>query len=239
MESEIIARLPKTPVAILGVTYNLCGSFAALVEAEAYFAQRIHGFNLADVLCTWGQDQDSILNGARKLLPCALRPFHPDVSYDDAQGMIDRTLATDDPTLLQALWNMWPPVTEETDAANRNLRCDLDSLAEANEFFDGKPGLVLMCVEGCGFSLGHVWRVFPCAVHHSRPELSMDEARQLLTLEGVRLVIGMLDIVNQTASQEAKCIFALRVAAVTSEEDKQEFLFQVMAKTPWPGAAQA
>jgi hypothetical protein len=225
----------RTPVVIDGRTYNLCGDFGPLVEAETHFAQRISGFNLAEVLLTWGENHDSIVDGARKLLPCALRPFHPDVSYDDAQGMIDRALAADDPTLLQALWNMWPPVTEETNAANLNLRCDLDSLAEANEFFDGKPGLVLICVEGWGFTLGHVWRVFPCAVHHFRPRLGMDEARELLTLEGVRIVIGSLDLVNQAASQEARDIFAQRVAAVTSEEDKLEFLFRVMAKKPWPG----
>jgi hypothetical protein len=237
MENYRFAHLPKTPVEIDGASsYNLCGSFAALVEAEAHFAQRIHGFNLAEVLLTWGQDLESILNGARKLLPCALWPFHPNVSYDDAQGMIDRALAADDPAIFQALWNMLPAETERTEAANQNLRCDLESLAEANEFFEGKPGLALICVEGFGFNLGDVWRVWPCAVHRSRQDLTLDEARQLMTLKGVRLVIGLLGLVNKTASQETKDRFAERVAAAASEEEKQELCFRVLAKQQWAQA---
>jgi hypothetical protein len=234
MESERIARLRKTAVVIEGRNYNLCGDFGPLVEAEAYF-----GVNLAEVLFTWGQDHDSLLNGARKLLPCALRPFHPEVTYDAAQRLFDRSLAADDPSILRALWNMFPAKTKDRQAANENLRCDLDSLADANDFFEGKPGLARICVEGGGFNLGHVWRVFPCAVHHFRQELSLDEARQLMTLDGVRLVIGLLGVVNETASQAARDRFAERVAMVTSEEDQQEFIFRVMAKQPWPGAARA
>jgi hypothetical protein len=153
--------------------------------------------------------------------------------------MFDRALAADDPSIVKALWNMWPAKTGETEAANRNLRCDFESLAEANEFFEGKPGLVHICVEGTGFNLGDVWRVFPCEVHHWRPELDLSQARQLLTLEGMRLVIGLLGIVNEMASLEARDRFAERVALVASEEDKQEFLFRVMAKSPRPGIAQA
>jgi hypothetical protein len=238
METERDAWLPRTPVVIAGRKYDLCGGFQQLVEAEAYVAQRIHGFNLADVLLSWGQDHDSVLNGARKLLPAALRTFHPNVSYEHAQEMFERALAEDDVSIVEALWNMWPPKTKEIQVVHENLRCDLESLAEANAFFEGKPGLVLICVEG-GFTLGHVWRVWPCAVHHFRPELSMDEARQLLTIEGVRLVLGLLGIVNETASQEQRDSFAERVAMVSSEEDKREFLFRVMAKKPWPGLPQA
>jgi hypothetical protein len=60
-----------------------------------------------------------------------------------------------------------------------------------------------------------------------------------MTLEGVRLVIGLLGLVNETASQAARNEFAERVAAVASEEEKQEFIFRVMAKNPWSGAARA
>jgi hypothetical protein len=76
-------------------------------------------------------------------------------------------------------------------------------------------------------------------VRHFRPELSLDEARQLLTLEGVRLVVGLLGIVNETAVQAARDRFAERVMKVSSEEQKQDFLFRVMAKRLGPGAAQA
>jgi hypothetical protein len=238
MQIAKLAQPRKTPVVIAGRNYDLCGDFGPLVEAEAYFAQRIHGFNLAEVLFTWGQDHEHILNGARKLLPCALRPFHSEVSYDDAQRLLDGSLAADDPSILKALWNMFPAKTKEIQAVHENLRCDLESLAEANEFFEGKPGLMLICVEG-EFTLGHVWRVFPCAVHDFRPELTLDEARQLMTIEGGRLVIGLLGLVNETASQETRNRFAERVAMVASEGDKEEFLFRVLAKKPWPRIAQA
>jgi hypothetical protein len=157
-------------VTIEGTTYNLCGDFGPLVEAEAYC-----GFNLADVLFTWGQDSESILNGARKLLPCALHHFHPEVSYEDVQGMLDRAVAADDPAILHALWHMWPAKTAQTQAANLNLLCDLEALAEANEFLEGKPNLLSICIGEVGFNLDHIWRLWPCAVHHFRPELSLDE----------------------------------------------------------------
>jgi len=224
----------KSPVLIDGREFSLCGDFGPMVEAEAYY-----GFNLADVVLAWGQDHESILNGAKKLLPCALRPFHPEVSYSDSQSMLERSLATDDPSILKALWNMWPPRTKETADANDHLRCDLDSLAAANELFEGKPNLLLICVEGYGFHLGDVWRVWPCALRHYRPDLSLEESGKLLTLEGVRLVIGLLGIVNETASQAARDRFAERVMKVSSQEQKQDFLFRVMAKRLAHGAAQA
>jgi hypothetical protein len=143
------------------------------------------------------------------------------------------------PAILKALWNMWPARTKETAAANDHLRCDLDSLAEASEFFEGKPNLLSICVEGGGLNLGDVWRVWPCAVHHYRPDLGIDEARQLLTLGGVRLVIGLLGMVNETASQAARGRFAERVMKVSSDEQKEDFLFRVMAKRLGPEAAQA
>jgi hypothetical protein len=218
VQSDRIGCLRKSPVLIDGSEFNLCGDFGPMVEAEAYY-----GINLADVLFTWGQDSESILNGARKLLPCALRPFHPEVSYEDAQGMLDRAMAADDPSILHALWHMWPAKTAQTQAANLNLLCDLEALAEANEFFNGKTNLLAIYVEGLGFNLGHIWRVWPCAVHHFRPELSMDEARQLLTLEGVRLVIGLLGIVNETASQAARDKFGERVLKVSSDKTNRIF----------------
>jgi hypothetical protein len=58
----------------------------------------------------------------------------------------------------------------------------------------------------------------------------MDKARQLLTLEGVRLVIRLLGIANETASQAARDRFSERVLRVSSEEQKQDFLFRVVAR---------
>ena len=47
------------------------------------------------------------------------------------------------------------------------------------------------------------------------------------------------NIVLLTANQETMDRFAERVAAVASEKEKQEFIFRVLAKQPWPGVAQA
>jgi hypothetical protein len=227
-------RLPKTSVTIEGATYQLCGSFEALIAAEAYFALRIYDFSLANVLVSWGENRESLLKGARTLFPCALRTFHPDVTDVDAQGMFDRAITRNDMAILNALWTMWPAETPEAEAANQNLRCDLESLAEANAFFEGKPGLALICVEG-RLTLDHVWRIWPCAVHHFRPELSLDQARGLMTMIGLRVIVRLWDFVNSTASQEARDLFAQRVAAVATEQDKQDVLFRLAAKRQWPG----
>lgn len=230
MEADRISHLPRTQVVIEGeIALQLCGDFGALVEAEAHY-----GINLADVLFTWGKDTQSLLNGARSLLPCALRTFHPSLGYDDAQAIIDRALAADDPAIFNALWNMLPPKTERTEAANRTLRSDLASLAGAIEVFEGKSGVAL------GFNLGHVWRVlWPCVVRRSRPELSLDEARSLMTLEGMRLVIGLLGVLVEAASQEERETFVRLVRAVASDDGELEFLFWAIAKQPWPDVAQA
>jgi hypothetical protein len=52
MESDRPVCARKIPVRIDGRSYDLCGDFGPMVEAEAYFAQRIYGFNLAEVLFT-------------------------------------------------------------------------------------------------------------------------------------------------------------------------------------------
>jgi hypothetical protein len=88
----------KSPVVIDGREFSLCGDFGPLVEAEAFYC-----FNLAEVLFTWGQDHESILAGAKKLLPCALRPFHPELSYSDTQGMLERAVAADDSGHLEGI----------------------------------------------------------------------------------------------------------------------------------------
>lgn len=236
MENQRIGSLPKTPVAIEGVTYNLCGDFAALAEAEAFFSMTGNQVNLADAIFNVSKDA---LGAVRQIFPCALRTFHPEISYAAAQAMIDRMAALDDPAVVQAVASrIWPAKTEETEEANENLTFDFEALADANEFFGGKTGLILICIGG-PFTLGHVCRVFPCALHRFRPELSPSEALRLMTLPSVIAVIGMLGLAQQAASPETMDRFAERVAAVASEEENHEFLFRVLAKQPWPGVAQA
>jgi hypothetical protein len=56
-----------------------------------------------------------------------------------------------------------------------------------------------------------------------------------MTMIGLRVVIRLWDFVNGTASQEARDLFAQRVAAVATEQDKQDVLFRLAAKRQWPG----
>jgi hypothetical protein len=231
MQSE---KRPKTPFIFEGATYQLCGSFESLVESENYFAQKIYGFNLGDALARWGENRESLLSGARKLLPAALRTFHPEISYEETQAMCDRAEAREDIAILNALWNMFPAKTPETETAHQHLRCSLESLAEANEFFQGKPGLLLLTCLDDSFTLDHVWRLFPCALHPFRPELSVDEARQLMTVDTVRIVLAQLDWANETAPKEAWDKFSRSVTAFATEEVAQEFIFRMAAKKQWP-----
>jgi hypothetical protein len=62
--------------------------------------------------------------------------------------------------------------------------------------------------------------------------LAADEALR------VRLASGLVGVVNAAASQEARNRFAERVMKVSSDDQKQDFLFRVMAKRLGPGAAQ-
>ena len=235
MESERIARLPKTPVVIDGVSYNLCGAFPALVEAESYFLERGREVNLAAAIVN---RPDASFKGPRQLLPAALRTFHPEIDYIAAQSMIDRALSKDDPAFIHGLERMWPPETEETEAANHELRLDLDSLAEANEHLGGKTGLTQIFVDK-PLNLGHIYRIFPCALHRFRQELSIDEAPQLMTRKSVFVVVGAMELIWPMTPEKTRQRFVDRVMAVASDEEKQEFLFRALAKMSWPGAAEA
>jgi hypothetical protein len=74
--------LPKVPVLIDGETYFLCFDLGALAEAESHFRQHGHDINLLDALPGY------TLSHVRTLFPCALRKFHPEISFEDAQAMI-------------------------------------------------------------------------------------------------------------------------------------------------------
>jgi hypothetical protein len=239
MENHRLEHLPKTPVVIEGATYNLCGSFAALVEAETFFNMLGAQVNLADAIFSVRQGANSALSAVRQIFPCAMRTFHPEISYASAQAMIDRMNALDDPAIIQAVARrIWPARTYETEAVNQNLIFDFEALADANEFFAGKTGLILTCA-GDPFTLDHACRVFCCAVHRFRPELGLSEALSLMTLPSVIAVIGALGLAKQAASQETLDRFTARVFAAASEEERQEFLFRVLAKQLWSGAARA
>jgi hypothetical protein len=98
--------------------------------------------------------------------------------------------------------------------------------------------LSLVCLEG-PITLEKAWRAFPCAVHRSRPDLNLTQARCLMTLPSVFLAVDGLYHGYQAASEKSRQKFVERVVAVASEEEKQEFLFRALARKQGPGAAQA
>jgi hypothetical protein len=234
MEKHKFAHLPKTPVVVEGVEYYVSGDFAALVEAEAYFNLSGHNVNLAGAIFN-ARDPRSGLTCLRQLLPCALHTHHPTLDYLQVQWMIDRLFAVDDFAFIEAVRRMWPASTEEQEEANQNLCFDLGALAGANERFAGKAGLALIFA-GDTFTLDHACRVFNCAVHKFRPDLPLTDARRLMTVQSVRLVIAGLESSWTAASRESKGKFVERLFAVASDEEQQELRFRVLAKQSWAQA---
>ena len=107
MESERLVLLPKTPVVFEGTTYNLVGDFEAMIEAESYFNLQGHQLNLATAIFN-ARDPVSGLKGLREVLPCALHTLHPELDYWAVQKMIDKTVACENPVLIEAIGRMWP-----------------------------------------------------------------------------------------------------------------------------------
>jgi len=108
MENERIARLPKTPVTIAGIgVLQLCGDFESLIEAESHFRSEGHDLNLATAIFD-AKTPSAAISSLRQLVPCALRAFHPEITWEEAQALIDRTVARDDPAFVEGVRRMWP-----------------------------------------------------------------------------------------------------------------------------------
>jgi hypothetical protein len=107
MENERLALLPKTPVIVEDITLQLSGDFESLIEAESFFRSEGHDLDLALAIFN-ARDPVSALSGLRQLIPCALRAFHPEITWDQVQKMIDRTVASDNSTFVEAVRRMWP-----------------------------------------------------------------------------------------------------------------------------------
>jgi hypothetical protein len=76
--------LPRTPVTINGREYNLCFDFRALREAELAFSQQGHRAALISAM-----NDPFMFENVCRVFPCALRRFHPEITWDDAQAMVD------------------------------------------------------------------------------------------------------------------------------------------------------
>jgi hypothetical protein len=76
------ATLPKTPITLDGVTYDLCFDLGALAEAEQALSRAGHACNLLYALPNLN------LANVRVIFAAAIRKFHPEVSFEQAMGMI-------------------------------------------------------------------------------------------------------------------------------------------------------
>jgi hypothetical protein len=74
--------LPKTPIQINGVPYNLCFDLGALAEAEASLNAEGHQVNLLAALPVLN------LSHVRLIFAAALHKFHPEISFDQASNMV-------------------------------------------------------------------------------------------------------------------------------------------------------
>ena len=73
----------KTPVEISGKTYDLCFDFAELAQAEQHFRRQGHNVRLMFSL------PELTLDGVRDAFPCLIHTFRPDMSFEDAQALVD------------------------------------------------------------------------------------------------------------------------------------------------------
>lgn len=98
--------LPKTPVKIGAKTYDLCFDLGALAEAETAFRQQGIEVNLLEALPGY------TLAHVRTLFPCALRTFHPEISFSDAQKMVTMPVLYVVAAAIGAAWKASLPESE-------------------------------------------------------------------------------------------------------------------------------
>ena len=77
------ATLPKTAIKIGDKEYNLCFDFGALSTAETELNKEGHEVNLLAVLPVLN------LSNTRVIFAAALRTFHPDITFEQAVGMVN------------------------------------------------------------------------------------------------------------------------------------------------------
>lgn len=90
--------LPKTPIEIDGTTYNLCFDFRALREAENAYKAEGHHSNLLVTFRNFDFESVSLV------FPCAVRRFHPELSWEQAQAMVHLGSVFDIGNAIAAAW---------------------------------------------------------------------------------------------------------------------------------------
>lgn len=82
------ATLPKTPVTIGGKTYNLCLDLGALAEAETAINSELQRAGRNDFVNLLYALPVQNLANTRDVFAAAMRPFHPEISFDEAKALI-------------------------------------------------------------------------------------------------------------------------------------------------------
>jgi hypothetical protein len=78
--------LKTVPLEIQGKTYTLCFDLGSLAEAEMHFRRAGEDVNLLGALSSLS------LSSVRILFPCAIRKFHPEISFAEAQAILDANM---------------------------------------------------------------------------------------------------------------------------------------------------
>jgi hypothetical protein len=213
------SELPSTAISIGGKVYSLCVDLGALALAEERFNGQGHQVDLLTAIPLLTTRAARLL----EVFPCAIRTFHQELSFKAAQQLVTvRTYAG----VVAGLASAWPATTKATEEANANLCFELPALAEAEEFFarqgHHQAGSLRDSVAAKP-SLSAARRIFPCALHKFRPELSFTEAQRLMNLQSVYTVTSGLPAAYSAASQEVR----------------QEFVDRLLAKRSWAAVAHA
>lgn len=82
------ATLPKTPIEIGGVTYQLCFDLGALAEAETAINAELGAGGRSDFVNLLFALPAQNLANTRIVFAAAVRTFHPELSFDAARNLV-------------------------------------------------------------------------------------------------------------------------------------------------------
>jgi hypothetical protein len=115
--TELDPTLPYSPVTIGGKEYRLCFDFASLAQARAEFRQQGVGAEYNLLIKMAHLD----LDGVWVVFPCAVHKFHPELSFEDAQKLLNIQSALAVLSALYEAWGVSVPETKEAPDGNPPL----------------------------------------------------------------------------------------------------------------------
>jgi hypothetical protein len=93
------ATLPRTHATVGGKTYDLCFDLGALSEAETQLCRQGHEVNLLNALPVQN------LANTRIVFAAAVRKFHPELEFEEAQALLGLGDLYSVALLIQEAWN--------------------------------------------------------------------------------------------------------------------------------------